>query len=156
MDQQLFRAISIIEQKNNENFNDPFYTYSLVLDQIYIDYLSTSKLCTDKNFNLDLLFHLEDLLETMEKVRSIYIKRIAEYRKWRIQGFKKRLYLVLSQEADEIANNIADCMCLINDTEENVISYDTFCDLESIFKSTMLQSTKASESLSRYHLENLW
>jgi len=117
MNTELLNTISTIEAKNAKNFNDPFYSYLIVLDEIYNDYLANSRMCTDERYYLEFLFHLEDLLETMEKVRSIYLKRVAEYRKWRIKGFEKSLYLVLSQEADDVADNISDCICFITEVE---------------------------------------
>ena len=134
MNPELLNTISIIEAKNAKNFNDPFYSYLIVLDEIYNDYLANSRMCTEQGYYLEFLFHLEDLLETMEKVRSIYLKRVAEYRKWRIKGFEKSLYLVLSQEADDVADNISDCICLITEVEEGLINYDTLCEIETIFK----------------------
>jgi len=96
MNPELLNTISTIEAKNAKNFNDPFYSYLIVLDEIYNDYLANSSMYTEEGHYLEFLFHLEDLFETMEKVRSIYLKRVAEYRKWRIKGFEKSLYLVLS------------------------------------------------------------
>jgi hypothetical protein len=90
----------------------------------------------------------------MEKVRSIYLKRVAEYRKWRIKGFEKSLYLVLSQEADDAANNISDCICLITEVEESLINYDTFCEIETIFKKFKRQITRTSKSLGVYHIKS--
>ena len=154
MNPELLNTISIIEAKNAKNFNDPFYCYLIVLDEIYNDYLANSKMCTEQGYYLEFLFHLEDLLETMEKVRSIYLKRVAEYRKWRIKGFEKSLYLVLSQEADDAANNISDCICLITEVEESLINYDTFCEIETIFKKFKRQITRTSKSLGVYHIKS--
>ena len=156
MNPELLNTISTIEAKNAKNFNDPFYSYLIVLDEIYNDYLANSSMCTEEGHYLQFLFHLEDLLETMEKVRSIYLKRVAEYRKWRIRGFEKSLYLVLSQEADDVADNISDCICFITEVEDGLINYDTFCEIERLFKNTMRQVAKTSKSISVYHLENLW
>ena len=156
MNPELLNIISIIEAKNAKNFNDPFYSYLIVLDEIYNDYLKNSRMCTEEGYYLEFLFHLEDLLETMEKVRSIYLKRVAEYRKWRIKGFEKSLYLVLSQEADDVADNISDCICFITEVEDSLINYDTFCEIQGLFKHTMKQVAKTSKSISIYHLENLW
>ena len=154
MNPELLNIISIIEAKNAKNFNDPFYSYLIVLDEIYNDYLENSRMCTEEGYYLEFLFHLEDLLETMEKVRSIYLKRVAEYRKWRIKGFEKSLYLVLSQEADDAANNISDCICLITEVEESLINYDTFCETETIFKKFKRQITRTSKSLGVYHIKS--
>ena len=154
MNPELLNTISTIEAKNAENFNDPFYSYLIVLDEIYNDYLANSRMCTEQGYYLEFLFHLEDLLETMEKVRSIYLKRVAEYRKWRIKGFEKSLYLVLSQEADDAANNISDCICLITEVEESLINYDTFCEIETIFKKFKRQITRTSKSLGVYHIKS--
>ena len=154
MNPELLNTISIIEAKNAKNFNDPFYSYLIVLDEIYNDYLANSRMCTEQGYYLEFLFHLEDLLETMEKVRSIYLKRVAEYRKWRIKGFEKSLYLVLSQEADDAANNISDCICLITEVEESLINYDTFCETETIFKKFKRQITRTSKSLGVYHIKS--
>jgi len=154
MNPELLNTISIIEAKNAKNFNDPFYSYLIVLDEIYNDYLANSRMCTEQGYYLEFLFHLEDLLETMEKVRSIYLKRVAEYRKWRIKGFEKSLYLVLSQEADDAANNISDCICLITEVEESLINYDTFCEIETIFKKFKRQITRTSKSLGVYHIKS--
>jgi hypothetical protein len=156
MNPELLNIISIIEAKNAKNFNDPFYSYLIVLDEIYNDYLANSRMCTEEGYYLEFLFHLEDLLETMEKVRSIYLKRVAEYRKWRIRGFEKSLYLVLSQEADDVADNISDCICFITEVEDSLINYDTFSEIQGLFKHTMKQVAKTSKSISIYHLENLW
>ena len=156
MNPELLNTISTIEAKNAKNFNDPFYSYLIVLDEIYNDYLANSSMCTEEGHYLEFLFHLEDLLETIEKVRSIYLKRVAEYRKWRIRGFEKSLYLVLSQEADDVADNISDCICFITEVEDGLINYDTFCEIERLFKNTMRQVAKTSKSISVYHLENLW
>jgi len=154
MNTELLNTISTIEAKNAENFNDPFYSYLIVLDEIYYDYLANSRMCTEEGYYLVFLFHLEDLLETMEKVRSIYLKRVAEYRKWRIKGFEKSLYLVLSQEADDAANNISDCICLITEVEESLMNYDTFCEIETIFKKFKRQITRTSKSLGVYHIKS--
>jgi hypothetical protein len=154
MNTELLNTISTIEAKNAKNFNDPFYSYLIVLDEIYNDYLANSRMCTEQGYYLEFLFHLEDLLETMEKVRSIYLKRVAEYRKWRIKGFEKSLYLVLSQEADDAANNISDCICLITEVEESLINYDTFCEIETIFKKFKRQITRTSKSLGVYHIKS--
>ena len=154
MNPELLNTISIMEAKNAKNFNDPFYSYLIVLDEIYNDYLANSRMCTEQGYYLEFLFHLEDLLETMEKVRSIYLKRVAEYRKWRIKGFEKSLYLVLSQEADDAANNISDCICLITEVEESLINYDTFCEIETIFKKFKRQITRTSKSLGVYHIKS--
>ena len=156
MNPELLNTISIIEAKNAKNFNDPFYSYLIVLDEIYNDYLANSRMCTEQGYYLEFLFHLEDLLETMENVRSIYLKRVAEYRKWRIKAFEKSLYLILSQEADDAANNISDCICLITEVEESLINYDTFCEIQGLFKHTMSHVSRTSKSISVYHLENLW
>ena len=154
MNPELLNTIYTIEAKNAENFNDPFYSYLIVLDEIYNDYLANSRMCTEEGYYLEFLFHLEDLLETMEKVRSIYLKRVAEYRKWRIKGFEKSLYLVLSQEADDAADNISDCICLITEVEESLINYDTFCEIETIFKKFKRQITRTSKSLGVYHIKS--
>ena len=156
MNPELLNTISTIEAKNAKNFNDPFYSYLIVLDEIYNDYLANSSMCTEEGHYLEFLFHLEDLLETMEKVRSIYLKRVAEYRKWRIRGFEKSLYLVLSQEADDVADNISDCICFITEVEDGLINYDTFCEIERLFKRFKRQITRTSKSLGVYHIKNPW
>ena len=156
MNPELLNTISTIEAKNAKNFNDPFYSYLIVLDEIYNDYLANSSMCTEEGHYLEFLFHLEDLLETMEKVRSIYLKRVAEYRKWRIKGFEKSLYLVLSQEADDVADNISDCICFITEVEDGLINYDTFCEIERLFKRFKRQITRTRKSLGVYHIESSW
>ena len=150
MNPELLNIISIIEAKNAKNFNDPFYSYLIVLDEIYNDYLANSRMCTEQGYYLEFLFHLEDLLETMEKVRSIYLKRVAEYRKWRIKGFEKSLYLVLSQEADDVADNISDCICLITEVEEGLINYDTFCEIETIFTKILMEHFRSRTTCTIY------
>ena len=154
MNTELLKTISIIEAKNAKNFNDPFYSYLIVLDEIYYDYLANSRMCTEEGYYLEFLFHLEDLLETMEKVRSIYIKKVAQYRKWRVKGFEKSLYLVLSEEADEVADMLSDCICLIAEVEDGLINYDTFCETETIFKKFKKQIIRTLKSLGVYHIKS--
>jgi len=156
MNTELLNTISTIEAKNAENFNDPFYSYLIVLDEIYYDYLANSRMCTEEGYYLEFLFHLEDLLETMEKVRSIYLKRVAEYRKWRIKGFEKSLYLVLSEEADEVADMLSDCIMMLDKASNGVVQYPLFCHIEDKFKKLMSHVSRTSKSISVYHLENLW
>ena len=52
MNTELLNTISTIEAKNAKNFNDPFYSYLIVLDEIYYDYLANSRMCTGEGILL--------------------------------------------------------------------------------------------------------
>jgi len=156
MNTELLKTISKIEEENNTNFTDPFYMYSFVLDDMYNDYLANSRMCTQEGYYLEFLFHLEDASLSMEKTREIYLKRVSYYKKWRINGFKKSLYLVLSDEADDVADMLAECVIMLNEASDGVIEYSLFCHIEDTFKKVMSHVSRTSQSISVYHLENLW
>tara|TARA_B110000046_G_scaffold105323_1_gene112686 strand:+ start:1129 stop:1605 length:477 start_codon:yes stop_codon:yes gene_type:complete len=157
MEPYLFEAITSIEENNHKNFKDPFYYCNSNLSDIYEAFLTTTILCDQKGKYQEFLFHLEDLLQVIEEIRSHYLKQVAEYRRWRINGFQKALYLLLSEEADIAADIVSDCICLLHkETEDSIISYDCLSELESSFKHLINGVSKASKGLNTYYLENLW
>ena len=156
MDSKLFDTICDIEEKNSKNFNDPFYNYSLVLDDVYISFLSNTLMCDKKGHYLEFLFNIETLLDRIESIHANYIRKVDEYRRWRIKGFERTLYMVLIEEANTIADNLEQCIIYLQETEDGLVLHDDFCQVENLFRLTMKLVSKTSKSISCYHLENLW
>jgi len=156
MNAELTNIIDEIEKGNNFNFTDPFYSQSFVLNRLYHEYLDNNKMCVEEGYYLNFIFHLEDLLINMERTSDIYLKRVKEYEKWRTNGFKKKLYIVLSSEAEDIADKIAECISKLDEAHHGLIDYPLFCDLQYSFINIIKHVQRTSKSLSVYHLENLW
>ena len=77
-------------------------------------------------------------------------------RDWETNGFKKKLYIVLSSEAEDIADKVAECISKLDEAHHGLIDYPLFCDLQYSFINIINHVQRTSKSLSVYHLENLW